>query len=93
MSRSPSLKLFSKFFKFMLRVVILLSFLNYAMLFSQVKLGEPGYKERYYAEKFEVSNPEDIDRVKKDVVSSYPVLFLSDFCLVCYFFGKQFYGC
>lgn len=37
---------------------------------SQVKLGEPGYKERYYAEKFELSKLEMIDNVRQDVVSS-----------------------
>lgn len=38
---------------------------------SQVKLGEPGYKERYYAEKFDVSDPEKIEEVRKDTVSSF----------------------
>lgn len=36
----------------------------------QVKLGEPGYKERYYSEKFGVSTAEDIHEVRQDVVSS-----------------------
>lgn len=39
--------------------------------FSQVKLGEAGYKERYYAEKFGVSTPEEIDKVRSDTVSSH----------------------
>ncbi|RZS10122.1 hypothetical protein BHM03_00041298, partial [Ensete ventricosum] len=36
-----------------------------------VKLGEPGYKERYYAEKFGVKEPKLIDDVKRDVVSHW----------------------
>ncbi|OVA05451.1 zinc finger protein [Macleaya cordata] len=38
---------------------------------SQVKLGEPGYKERYYIEKFGLSNPAKIDEVRNEVVLNY----------------------
>jgi hypothetical protein len=44
----------------------------------QVKLGEPGFKERYYAEKFkEEAESKPIDQVQRDVVSlaiQYPLL-------------------
>lgn len=35
----------------------------------QVKLGERGWKERYYAEKFEAQTPEDMRKISRDVVS------------------------
>ncbi|KAL2461055.1 5'-3' exoribonuclease 4 [Abeliophyllum distichum] len=38
---------------------------------DKVKLGEPGYKERYYSEKFGISEPEKIDEVRMEVVSKY----------------------
>ncbi|KAK6143220.1 hypothetical protein DH2020_023568 [Rehmannia glutinosa] len=34
---------------------------------DKVKLGEPGYKERYYSEKFGISEPEKINEVRMEV--------------------------
>jgi 5'-3' exoribonuclease 4 len=42
----------------------------FALTALQVKLGEPGYRERYYAEKFrEEAESKPIDQVQRDVVS------------------------
>ncbi|KAK1381782.1 5'-3' exoribonuclease [Heracleum sosnowskyi] len=38
---------------------------------DRVKLGELGWKKRYYEEKFSAKTPEEIDMVRKDVVKSY----------------------
>nr|GMC69717.1 5'-3' exoribonuclease 3 [Ipomoea batatas] len=38
---------------------------------DKVKLGEEGWKDRYYAEKFGVESVEDCDRVRRDTVLKY----------------------
>lgn len=53
-----------------IRILTVCGSVHYWFSLSQVRLGEPGYKERYYSEKFGVSKPEEINEIRKDVVSS-----------------------
>lgn len=46
-------------------------FMIILVLCKQVRLGEPGWKERYYMEKFEARTPEEMEEFRKDVVSSH----------------------
>jgi 5'-3' exonuclease len=42
---------------------------HYLFCYVQVKLGEPGWRERYYEDKFGARTPEQIEEIRRDVVS------------------------
>ncbi|XP_057962612.1 5'-3' exoribonuclease 4 [Malania oleifera] len=42
-----------------------------APVVDKVRLGDPGYKERYYEEKLGLSSPEVIDKARRDMVFKY----------------------
>jgi len=58
---------------------------NIIVGYVQVKLGKPGWRERYYEEKFGARTPEQIEEICRDVVSfSRQYFFLQYLCCLWY---------
>jgi 5'-3' exoribonuclease 2 len=38
---------------------------------DSVRLGEPGWKERYYEEKFQAKSPDEMEEIQQDVVCNF----------------------
>ncbi len=47
---------------------------------DSVRLGEPGWRERYYQDKFEVKTPEEMEKIQRDVVCCLSNLILNCTC-------------
>jgi hypothetical protein len=56
-----------------------------SMFFYQVKLGEPGWKERYYEEKFSAKSLDEMEAVRRDVVSTCTTVATDFECTLSYF--------
>lgn len=38
---------------------------------DSVRLGEPGWKDRYYEEKFQAKSPDEMEEIQQDVVCNF----------------------